>query len=299
MNNIDVSSLSAFEFLQYLQDQHFKQEQAQIAADVCDVLTANLIGALPPEHRRMLEQIPVGILPTKNPNAVVVAVPSGGQVIAIDYGLMSLLIILNKILLCRLTSLGFEPSLEIRVAARMSSDAVNSFFDGWTKTPRWPIAPKRMLVASSLSNVQASFVIGHELGHVLLGHLGPSPQANIVSDNNLNVDTFSFTHLQQQELSADERGAELVFEHFSRTYDPIFGSTEPVYAQAGVDILFTYFLFMQDIRGMPSDTHTHPSPEVRRTALRDRYWGRIPEVSRKLAQDAEKIFAGFLSILKS
>jgi hypothetical protein len=298
MNNIDISSLSAFEYLQYLQDQHFKEGQAQISADVCDLLTANLIGALPPEHRRMIEQIPVGVLPTKNPNAVVIAVPSGGQVIAIDYGLMSLLTTLNKILLCRLTSFGFEPSLETQGAARIASDAVNSFFAGQTKLPRWPIAPKRMLVASTLSNVQTSFVIGHELSHVLLGHLGPSMRANIVPDNNLNIDTFSFVHLQQQELAADERGAELIFEHFGKTYDPIFGSTEPVYAQAGMDILFTYFLFMQDILGMPSDTHTHPSPEARKKALRDRYWSQIPEVSRKLAQDAEKIFAGFLSILE-
>lgn len=212
---------------------------------------------------------------------------------------MSLLTTLNKILLCRLTSFGFEPSLEIQVAAKMVRDAVNSFYNNQARLPRWPIAPKRMLVASSLMRVQVSFVIGHELAHVLLGHLDPSMKAHTIPDSDLNVDTVSFTNAQEMELAADERGAELIFEHFDRTYDPIFGSTEPAYAQAGIDIFFTYTSFIPKIQGIQLDGLTHPSSEVRRKALQNKYWSRIPEVSRKLAQDAEKIFEGFLSILKS
>ena len=104
MNNIDISSLSPFEYLYYLQNQFFETGEAQIAYDVCDLLTANILGSLPPDHRKKLENIPVGVLPTKQANAIVINVPSGGQIIAIDYGLMSLFTTLNKILICRLTS---------------------------------------------------------------------------------------------------------------------------------------------------------------------------------------------------
>ena len=145
-----------------------------------------------------------------------------------------------------------------------------------------------MLVASSLSNVQTAFIVGHELGHVLLGHMresyGKEAPAHLLHD---------------MEYSADTRGTELVVTSFRNRYDPIFGASDTALGQAGVDIFFTYLVFMERVTTTPVDSHpsTHPSSEYRRAKLRERFWHELPENAKSLASTAEKIFDGFAQIL--
>jgi hypothetical protein len=83
-------------------------------------------------------------------------------VIAIDCGLVSLLTALNKLVLCRLSAFGFEPTLDLNSAAKMAQQAIESFLGTDSPTPRWAVSPKRMLVASALGNLQTTFAIRHE-----------------------------------------------------------------------------------------------------------------------------------------
>src|SRR5947207_12528878 len=96
------SPTTPWEYAYSLQQRHLDTQAASIAADVCDILTANLLGALPPTQRRVLEDIPVIVLPTGQVNAAAMQVPGGGYVISLDYGMFSLLTTLNRIVLCRL-----------------------------------------------------------------------------------------------------------------------------------------------------------------------------------------------------
>src|SRR5690349_19475188 len=112
VNAIPTNVMSPHEYLEHLQQEAYGGQVTQFAADVGDVMTANLIAALPQEHRHQLDKIAIGVLPTKSINAWAPRVPAGGVVIGFDFGTMTFLLALNKILLCRTTVLGLEPALE-------------------------------------------------------------------------------------------------------------------------------------------------------------------------------------------
>ncbi len=289
MKNTQIKTMSPHEYLEYLQRKEYGGYLPAFAADVGDVLTASLIASLPQEHRAQLGQIAIGVLPTKSINAWVEPVPSGGEVIGFDFGTMSFLIALNKVLLSRITVLGFEPTMEYEVAARRARSIIKSFF-GEEEFPRWPVSPRRLLISSSLSNVQTAFIVGHELGHVLLGHL-KEPYFNEVRA----------AQLQEMEFRADERGGELALASFRRTHDPISGTADTTLAQAGVDIFMTYMIFMSRILGEPVGTHTssHPSWEARRDKLRARYSQEMTKDAQLLSSMAEDIFEGFVDVLEA
>lgn len=289
MKEAQIKTMSPHEYLEYLQQKEYGGVVPTFAADVGDVLTASLIASLPQEHRAQLGQIAIGVLPTKSINAWVAPVPFGGEVIGFDFGTMSFLIALNKVLLSRITILGFEPTMEYEVAARRARSIVKSFA-GTDDLPRWPVSPRRLLIASALSNVQTAFVVGHELGHVLLGHM-KEPYFN----------EFRVAQLQEMEFRADERGAELALASFRRTHDPVSGTGDTTLAQAGVDIFTTYMIFMSRVLGGPVGTHTssHPPWEARRERLRTRFRQEMTKEAQLLSSMAEDIFEGFIEVLKA
>ena len=252
-----------------------------------DVLTANLIGALPEEHRRLLESTAIGVLPTRSINACVIKVPSGGEVIGFDYGTMSFMLMLNKILLSRTNLFNFEPTLGFKDAAILAAKTVKSFFYK-NVLPRITIIPRKMLIASSLSNIQTTFILGHEIGHILLRHLRRYTESNFAE------------HSHEQEYAADIRGVELVLSSFKRSFDPLFGDSDITLSQAGFDLFFTYIIFIEDfIKKDSSQSSSHPDTRDRLAKIRHRFWDEYPENAKKLASEGEKLFSAFSNFLKN
>jgi len=282
MTDAPIDTFSPQEYLEYLQHTYYGRHLPPFAAEVGDVLAANILASLPPEHRKQLDRIAIGVLPTKSINAWVRPVPSGGEVISFDFGILSFMLALNKILLSRIALFGFEPTLEFHMAAKRAVATVHSFYSATEELPRLTVAPRKMLVASSISNVQSSFIVGHELGHILLGHFRKySPEAPP-------------DHPHAEEFGADSRGAELVISAFRRIQDPLFGTSESALGQAGIDIFFTYMIFMERVLNTTEiESPTHPSSKDRQRKLRDRFWGELPENARELATVAEKTFEAF------
>ena len=165
------SMMTPQEYLEHLQTQQFGGEVPPYTRDIGDVLTANLIAGLPDDQRALLRDIAIGVLPTTDVNAYVATVPAGGKVIGFNYGLLSFMLALNKVMLSRSNLLGFEPALEFDQAFELAREIAASF-QGSNELPRVTVSPTKMIVASSLSNVQATFVVGHELGHALFGTFG-------------------------------------------------------------------------------------------------------------------------------
>jgi Zn-dependent protease with chaperone function len=138
-----------------------------------------------------------------------------------------------------------------------------------------------MLIASALSNVQSAFVIGHELGHVLLGHLREYRVAGPPE------------HPHEMEFAADLRGAELVLNGYGYSRG-VIADRDAELGQAGIDMFFTYMIFMEAVLGRREDEFSsHPSSKDRRQKLRDRYLRGLPESARQLAGAAEKLFEAF------
>jgi len=296
--------LPVWEYAYELQMQMLGPDFDMAAVAWCDDLAANLLGALPPDHRHLLYDVPIIVLPTKNPNAMIIQAPKGGYIIALDSGLISLLTTLNKIVLCRLSLFGLEPNLSDGDAYKMAKNSIRFFLGQVESLPRWPAPPKKMLISSALGNIQISFIIGHELGHMVLGHLGASEPLStkriiqdVKPDDPLYVThaykAFRFKDAPEQEIEADRRAAELVINHFQRTYDPLFGDSEKAYALAGIDILFTYFEYLRIVADLPSESPTHPPANQRKKFLRKYMWGTTPDTGRKLATAFEDIIENF------
>lgn len=272
MQTNDVANLTPHEFLERLQRDAFGGEPPPFAADVGDVMTASLLSNLPIEHQRALEDIAIGVLPTGDVNAFAIRVPGGGDVIGFNYGLLSFLLALDKLLMSRAGVFSLEPLLtldEVRDEARMLADA----FKNRAELKRRLLAPRRMMMAASLSSAQIAFIVGHELGHVLMRHLEV--------DN-----TFESSH--EMEFAADARGAEMVIGTYLKNSDPLFGTVVHAATMAAPDIFFTYQAFAFNLT---TDSPTHPSALTRRERLRGRFWKDLPQEARALAGFAEKVFA--------
>jgi len=291
------SGLTPWEFAFELQ-KRYGVSDSSMTTDVCDVLAVNILGALPHNQRSILEQYPIIVLPTREVNAMCIAGPSEGAVIAIDYGLMSFLNVLNKTVLCRFNRYGMEPTLGLSEAANKIQEAMDHFFGAYGDAPRWPVSPKRMLIASALSNVQVAFVVGHELGHVISGHLGKKAVAPVVESKAFSEPVYSFEKLYDQEFAADRESAKLVLNHFAKVYDPLFGPNEPSYSQAGVDIFFTYLDMIESVLNLENVSKTHPPCNQRRAKLREAMWENIPEPSRQLAETFESIIGAIRPLLR-
>lgn len=303
--------MTTWEYAHELQARSFGAKFDHVDAGWCDVLAANILGALPTEHRRMLDRVPIIVLPTKNPNAMIILAPDGGHIIAIDYGLVSLLTTLNKIVLCRLSIFGLEPNIDYKASAEMAHNSVTHFLGADSQLARWPVPPRKMSVASALGNIQTAFVVGHEIGHLVLGHLKGNDKIQLLpnfasplfpGDAKPAVSNVFEEHafkafvngdMHQQEIDADRRGAELVLNHFRKTYDPLFGDNEAAYAHAAIDILFSYFDYIAHAANMPQKNPTHPPAHERKAKLREYLWQDLPDASRKLAAQFEEIVGSF------
>lgn len=121
---VPIDALTPQEYLEHLQRENYGGNLPAFTVDVGDVLTANLLASLPEEHRQKLDRIAIGVLPTRSVNAWVMQVPSGGEVIGFDFGTMSFMLVLNKILLSRINLFGFEPILDFKTAADLSIKGV-------------------------------------------------------------------------------------------------------------------------------------------------------------------------------
>ena len=201
--------------------------------------------------------------------------------------------------MCRLNLFLFEPVLDLNSAATMAKNAVSHFLGKDGKYPRWAVSPKRVLVASALGNVQASFVVGHELGHIILGHLGNMPAKSTITYPNMDLEAYSFTEMQDAEVKADLFSASMVADHFSKIYDRLFGPNEPSYAQAGVHMLFSYFELVNFVAGVQPTSLTHPSPSQRRELLQEFMWEKVPDASRRLALASAEIVKSIIDIIDS
>jgi len=302
MKDAEVNAMTPWEYAQYLQDRYATVESFQ--TEMCDVLTATLLGSLPDEHRKSLQDVPIIVLPIGQVNAMCIKVPGGGSVVAINFGLMSYFTFLNKLVLCRLNKYGFEPTLDLRASAEMgNTTTVQLLLNNRVNFPRWPVSPKRSLIASALGSAQVAFIVGHELAHLLLGHLESNRDTATFALKGLDINTASYRKHHELEFASDRRAAEIAIQYFTRAYDPLFGSNEPAYAQAGVDMVFSYFEYIYSIMtlmtGEEPQYDTHPPSTLRRQKLREFMWNKMPETSRELATSVEAIMNSFKSSFKS
>ncbi len=288
-----IATMSPYEYADYLRRED-GIEDSDPALIACEVLAATVVGSLPEGQQQLLSDVHVTVMARSEPNAMIYRVPSGGLVIGLHDGLLSWLLGLNRVLVCRLNSLGLHPTIEIPDASAKAAAVVNHHFLGTGEYfrkkpyPRWMMSPRQSLLASALMQMQVSFVVAHELGHKLAGHL----YSDAVGDDwgargKSPHDT---------EYEADARGAELVMGAFAKNYDRLFGSSIQAVAPAAIETLFTFFDFIPIANGeykrtSSQESSTHPNPADRRKELRSRLKNTLDPLAIKLSDEAASIFA--------
>jgi hypothetical protein len=282
--------LSPQEYLEEQQREAMRQDRAlsPLSLEIGDILASGLLASLSDDQRAILRefQVAVGVLPGRQIDAFVQETPSRhGRIICYSYGLMSFLIALNKILLCRVTLpfQGLEPTIGPEDALKRVREAMDWFYKDIEPFPRFTLDTIRTLMASKLAQTQAAFVIGHELGHIIARHLdAPRPKR--------------LTEARDREFEADERGVEMVLSSYRRRND-LGATNELALVQAGIDVVFTYLQFVADYQGNTFVDPPHPSAEDRRQHFRTRYGAELPVLAKDLGDQAAVLFQWFGSNL--
>jgi hypothetical protein len=163
------------------------------------------IGKMPEYNERFDHNVYVGEFPTGSFNAQVTAV-DGGYIVLINAGALVLIQAIVSLLVSHkdLGHISDDDSV-VESLAKM----VLSYFQH--RDPMFGPLPMtaghKGVLAASLSHATQAFVIGHEYGHILAGHLGNAERQTILT-NAGDMDVISKSH--DKELEADRIGFELL-----------------------------------------------------------------------------------------
>jgi hypothetical protein len=162
-------------------------------------------------------------------------------------------------------------------AARVGYDRIPSFTD-----------PMRMTASSSLDDCAIAFIIGHEYGHVQLGHLsdGSCSVKHLLSDPNA-PDLEVYKKAYEQEFAADRRGTDLAVIFNQQTHRP---PSQLVY--------FAIACFFQLVRtldicaGSILDRTSHPDPAARWAAINSAIRSKYDDQMESDIANLEVLFGG-------
>lgn len=267
--------------------------------EVVDILFEDLTKSMESNQRReIVDKVAVGELQTRDANALCIKVPAGGYVILFNDGLMMLLHKLAKAVSSRVRiarsplearnlrprTLSFEetPNYVYEIIARY---LMNKHPIG----PEIPLEHDQYWFSDKLRWFMELFVMGHELGHILEGHLS---KAKILR---FKIGREEITVLKpscNQEYDADIRGLLLVMNARGETFD-YDRTTSRSLAYAGPDFFFTIMDLIEKIANVKPESH--PTAVLRRENLRN--FISANEKGLALAKDFEEIIDGMWRII--
>jgi hypothetical protein len=220
-----------------------------------------LLRLLSPAHRINIEQIPIGVIPNLDFNAATLRSPSGDPVIVVCSGLMATL---------------FEvASWFAGTVDNQSGKAEVGFIEATEMIFRWAVFHNthskewlppsefrtrnylRIELTAGLVQNAMNFVIGHEFGHVMLGHLGDSAvetYSNMAkSDSAPPLDKYQFA--RHREHDADSVAVTLALDFSKNNHEGWPGA-----GAAGVELALQFIRLQEEL--FPKATQkpaSHPS----------------------------------------
>ena len=164
------------------------------------------------DDRRRVEGIPVGLLPTGELNACAIATPRGGAVILLDHGVIAQLAYLCRTALAFITWRSDQPfcrdssqSAYAEALLGLARFTMTGDFIELTRhkqTLRFPSINDYDDTTTTFCVLMELFILLHEYGHVVRGHLSPGRVRPAFGGRFPGVEEY--TKLHMEEFEADE-----------------------------------------------------------------------------------------------
>lgn len=263
-----------------------RQQFMRGSAPVIEALTAGIIEVLPQPSRQKLEhRIYVGEFPTGDFNAQAVREPAGdGYVFLINKGLMMLVNTVVKIVLSQATwasrddagcldasTVTDSPALTNQEAATYLADTIKQYlsYGRWRPTS----GHARIVLSGGIGMMQAMlthytelFVLAHEFGHALLGHLeGNSRQMLALPGGGQAIEVISKS--VQDEFAADYTAGFILLTIAGRESSDRLGHLQKEMALAAPFLFFEIGRLLEEASQTSSTTHPrcqHRSEQISR-----------------------------------
>jgi hypothetical protein len=211
-----------------MRDRILKEYAPRGRMPIVDYLVKSITDALPEEKRQQLQdKVFAGDFPTGDFNAHAIGVPSrSGYVFLLNVGLMSLLYDTVKVLISQSKWARFSGRGEVILGTEhgdteLSYQQAGTYLRGTIKkyvqlgkyaplTQHYAIkGESRNLILSMLVLSAERFVLAHEFGHAILGHLDNAKTASI-SVPYIGIEIPVISKSWEQEFDADFTGLALV-----------------------------------------------------------------------------------------
>jgi hypothetical protein len=217
--------------------------------------------ALTTSDRDRVSSIPVGLLPSRELNACAVVTPRGGAVIILNNGVIALLVDFCRCALALLTWNRSRPycrdaskeayARAIVGLARCASTGDSRYAAPHRATLRFPSLGYCDNTYIALCNLIEVFILLHEYGHVIRGHLVSGRVRPAFGGQFPDIQEYSKSELE--EFEADEYAIHKLIE-----FSGVGRSTEAVAA----GVLLKFFDICELLK-FPDVTRTHPPADHR------------------------------------
>ncbi len=254
-------NVSAFEEFKKRFITPYASESDQIRRIANEIISASNL------QESELKDIPAGTLPTLDFNARAIKTKHNDRIIVLNLGINNFLHVVANSFVASIASLAVNlPSiLSLKDAIITSAQYAAATTLGWPKlglsdTPSLR-EPGLMMAVSNLRDATCAFILGHEYGHFLRGHLNDS----LTKICKLASGGDGLEFYQQsidQEFEADETGFALCVAWYKHTHQ---GQYQGVF----MAIIFAFRLLELSDVFSPTENRitTHPPPADRRKNL--------------------------------
>jgi hypothetical protein len=284
---------------------------AEKAKPIFDHYIHVILDSVPEESRRKWsERIFVGEFPIGRVNAHCVRVPGGdGYVLLLNVGLMMLISATAKVVFSQAAWAAFDDSGKpIRETIR--GDTVVSHEEAGTylremirqycrfKQWRPPVGRDRIVIKGAPMNIISAmlteaaerFVLAHEFGHALHGHL-ERDETSSLSVPSIGIQIPAISTSWQDEIDADVAAGAIMLHSLPRRIDDRWTALQAEMVVAGPLFFFELARLVEKADATQYDTH--PPTRQRSEILEAAFRRVIPEQAFSVAQSVTSVLASF------
>lgn len=292
MNNIAYRDLIERRFAEHWRAQGDGVVDISRSGETVRAAFGETLGWVPPGHRDIAANLPIGVALLGGPNAVTLLAPDEHPVVILDRNLITALLDYCKALSPDAFAAGpWKPECQYDLMGKhgrrmqfYENLALNWYMSGWWLDQGWRLGElekDRMVQFYMMWAIQVWFVLAHEIGHAALGHLDGGSWARRRSTL-LDADLCVFEPAHAMEFEADRYAIDLLL---NAPLPHPFPRTDKELLAAAVDALFSLFVFLEGcgdiIDGRAPWTGvspTHPPSAERASALRSVYGCSVPDM---------------------